>query len=441
MARASEPRRKGRSSEPRSRGVSVSHRSGRRLIGVEDLRVTLHTAQDSINGPAGEAKLAQRVLCEGEGVSPPGESGSVRPVLEERSPPCLGAPMKTAGLPLSDFGPSARRRIAAVNSSAAASASARSSGSPSCAVKAAALPSLCPPTVGSLPSGLRRAASGRWRSTTTARPKPSRPRRPAPESSGKGLAGVRPDCRRRLSERGDRRPSSLFRRCSEQHSRSYCRTGIACRILRVRELGGSVVAVFRDSPAAPVHLKVVLLRRSTVSQRTPSPARHPLRGPWPTLTDEHRAALRAGWARRRERLAAERAERKCLCGCGSAVAKRARYVKGHWTQSVGERKPKPPRRPCVCADVDPWARPARDPSSTITSGRRRTSGPGMFSQLPDAYIDEAMTKLCVSRCARCGWPVAGTMRPMRAGLRRSTHGTLRSRRPRGCAPRPAKSGS
>jgi hypothetical protein len=44
----------------------------------------------------------------------------------------------------------------------------------------------------------------------------------------------------------------------------------------------SVVAVFRGSAAAPVHLKVVLLRSSTVSQRTPSPVRHPASGPCPT---------------------------------------------------------------------------------------------------------------------------------------------------------------
>jgi hypothetical protein len=40
-------------------------------------------------------------------------------------------------------------------------------------------PSPGPPTAGSLPSGRSRTGSGRWRSTTTARPMPFRPRRPA----------------------------------------------------------------------------------------------------------------------------------------------------------------------------------------------------------------------------------------------------------------------
>ena len=44
----------------------------------------------------------------------------------------------------------------------------------------------------------------------------------------------------------------------------------------------SVTAVFVGSAADPVHLKVVLVRSSTVSQRTPSRARHPASGPWPT---------------------------------------------------------------------------------------------------------------------------------------------------------------
>jgi hypothetical protein len=40
--------------------------------------------------------------------------------------------------------------------------------------------------------------------------------------------------------------------------------------------------------------------------------------------------------------------------------------------------------------------------------KKKDERPGMFSQLPDAYIEEAMTKPCVSRCARCGWRARGT---------------------------------
>src|SRR6266496_4733257 len=44
----------------------------------------------------------------------------------------------------------------------------------------------------------------------------------------------------------------------------------------------SVIAVFRGSAAAPVHLNIVLASSSTVSQRTPWPVRQLVSGPWRT---------------------------------------------------------------------------------------------------------------------------------------------------------------
>jgi hypothetical protein len=41
-----------------------------------------------------------------------------------------------------------------------------------------------------------------------------------------------------------------------------------------------VLATLAASPAAPVHLKVVVASRATVSHRTPSPAWQPESGPW-----------------------------------------------------------------------------------------------------------------------------------------------------------------
>jgi len=48
------------------------------------------------------------------------------------------------------------------------------------------------------------------------------------------------------------------------------------------DVDGFVVADFRASVGAPVHLKVVLRARLSVSQRTPWPARQPVSGPCAT---------------------------------------------------------------------------------------------------------------------------------------------------------------
>jgi hypothetical protein len=130
------------------------------------------------------------------------------------------------------------------------------------------------------------------------------------------------------------------------------------------------------------------------------------------MSEEHKAALRAAQARRRERINAEKeAQRQpCACGCGTLAKPGNKFLSGHQHWRDGKPKPKKPA-------------PAPDPEGSIddrpkVDGRTRW-GAERKAKARQARLDagtptmqdlrwrRAQERPVTSRCVRCGWTETG----------------------------------